>query len=176
MDPDQCCAKCERPLFTIGKYFEDEDGKKKCAPCMDDLYSKTCLRCSKEIQQYTGGDKMVSSSDKSKHWHSTCFTCSTCNRSLAGVSYVPGKTAEMLYCSECYDNNNSTTCIKCQEKIMKHSKGHKEILSSDGSKHWHDRCFKCEKCEKSLVGLGYYPSNKPGKEDMLFCEACVKTI
>ncbi|XP_006865926.1 PREDICTED: four and a half LIM domains protein 5 [Chrysochloris asiatica] len=90
----------------------------------------------------------------------TQFDCQYCTTSLLGKKYV--SKDDNLYCVSCYDRMFSNFCEVCKEPIESDSKD----LCYKG-RHWHGGCFKCAKCNHSLV-------EKPfaAKDERLLCTEC----
>lgn len=53
---------------------------------------------------------------KERHWHSDCFHCLTCRRSIADKPF--STKDEQLLCTECYANEYSSKCHECKKTIM----------------------------------------------------------
>ena len=53
---------------------------------------------------------------KERHWHSECFLCVTCSRSLVDRPFA--SKDDMLMCTECYSNKYSAKCNMCLNTIM----------------------------------------------------------
>eukprot|EP00158_Paraphelidium_tribonemae_P005443 Partr_v1_DN27344_c1_g1_i1_m45910 putative four and A half lim domains len=88
------CAKCGRALD--GKYFERDEAFYD-GGCYTELFAPRCGRCGKAIATSQPFQKFQSSS-----FHSECFTCSTCDRSLAGVRFKPLLAGESKFeCEHC---------------------------------------------------------------------------
>lgn len=51
-----------------------------------------------------------------RHWHSECFLCIKCSRSLVDRPFATKD--EMLMCTECYSNEYSAKCHACLKTIM----------------------------------------------------------
>ncbi|XP_007940461.1 four and a half LIM domains protein 5 [Orycteropus afer afer] len=90
----------------------------------------------------------------------TQFDCQYCTTSLLGKKYV--LKDDNIYCVSCYDRIFSNYCEECKEPIESDSKD----LCYKG-RHWHGGCFKCAKCNHSLV-------EKPfaAKDERLLCTEC----
>lgn len=53
---------------------------------------------------------------KERHWHSECFLCVKCSRSLVERPFATKE--DMLMCVECYSNEYSAKCHACMKTIM----------------------------------------------------------
>lgn len=53
---------------------------------------------------------------KDRHWHSDCFLCIKCSRSLVDRPFATKE--DMLMCVECYSNEYSAKCHACLKTIM----------------------------------------------------------
>lgn len=53
---------------------------------------------------------------KERHWHSQCFLCFKCSRSLVDRPFATKD--DMLMCVECYSNEYSAKCHACMKTIM----------------------------------------------------------
>ncbi|KAJ7405212.1 hypothetical protein BTVI_69706 [Pitangus sulphuratus] len=86
--------------------------------------------------------------------------CHYCLQSLRGRKYA--LRDENAYCVACYDSLYANPCEECKQPIECNSKD----LAYKG-RHWHERCFKCAKCSRSLV-------EKPfaAKDEVLLCTEC----
>ncbi|UJR29662.1 hypothetical protein I4U23_017210 [Adineta vaga] len=87
-----------------------------------------------------------------------CFSCGT---SLENSKYF-SKDGHS-YCISCYDIRFSPTCMKCHQKIKSEQKSFRS-----NNKNWHNSCFNCTQCNKSLVHL----SSTPSKNDQPYCSDC----
>lgn len=93
-------------------------------------------------------------------FHIDHFMCRHCDVNLAGQRYV--LRDRKPFCIDCYEQQYSHLCEKCHKSIG--------IDSSDLSyreKHWHDTCFKCEKCHNSLLDRPF--GSEAGK---VYCADC----
>ncbi|XP_028903454.1 four and a half LIM domains protein 5 isoform X1 [Ornithorhynchus anatinus] len=88
------------------------------------------------------------------------FDCHHCTESLLGKKFALKDDA--AYCIPCYDGLFSNFCEECHKAIECSSKD----LAYKGL-HWHEGCFNCAKCGRSLV-------EKPfaAKDERLLCTEC----
>ncbi|XP_003741636.1 PDZ and LIM domain protein Zasp [Galendromus occidentalis] len=87
----QCftCAHCHRPFGNNSFYLED--GLPYCERDWNELFTSKCFGCGFPIE---AGDRWVEA--LSNNYHSTCFKCSVCHKTLEGQSYF-GKAGKP-YC------------------------------------------------------------------------------
>ncbi|CDR00073.1 unnamed protein product [Oncorhynchus mykiss] len=88
------------------------------------------------------------------------YDCHYCKESLFGRKYVLRE--ENPYCVKCYENLYSNTCEECKKSIGCSSR---DLSYKD--RHWHDDCFHCFKCSRSLVDKPFST-----KDDQLLCTEC----
>ncbi|XP_062854170.1 four and a half LIM domains protein 2-like [Trichomycterus rosablanca] len=88
------------------------------------------------------------------------FDCHSCNESLLGKKYVLRE--ENPYCINCYEILYSNTCKECKKLI---GCTNKDLSYKD--RHWHDECFHCFKCRRSLVDKSFLT-----KDEELVCTEC----
>lgn len=95
-----------------------------------------------------------------KHFHKTCFQCSTCHKSLATGGFFSKEGA--YYCIPDYQKLYGTKCAACKQYVEG------EVVSTMGNT-YHQKCFTCSKCKKPFQS-GSKVTNT-GKE--VLCEVCV---
>nr|XP_020494365.1 four and a half LIM domains protein 2-like isoform X2 [Labrus bergylta] len=88
------------------------------------------------------------------------FDCHYCKESLLGKKYIMKEDTQ--YCTKCYENLFANCCEGCSLAIGCNSK---DLSYKDH--HWHDQCFKCAKCSRSLVEKAF-----AAKDDLLLCTEC----
>ncbi|KAG7267275.1 hypothetical protein CRUP_015004 [Coryphaenoides rupestris] len=88
------------------------------------------------------------------------FDCHYCKDSLLGNKYVMKEDTQ--YCTKCYESLFSNCCHACTLPIGCNSKD-----LSYKERHWHEDCFKCAKCSRSLVDKAF-----AAKEELLLCTEC----
>ncbi|KAE8602864.1 hypothetical protein XENTR_v10014156 [Xenopus tropicalis] len=76
------CTSCKKNL--VGEKSTSRDESPYCVDCFDNLYAKKCAACAKPITGQ-GGAKYISFEDR--QWHSDCFTCAKCSKSLVGEKF-----------------------------------------------------------------------------------------
>ncbi|XP_041701176.2 four and a half LIM domains protein 2-like [Coregonus clupeaformis] len=88
------------------------------------------------------------------------YDCHDCKESLFGRKYVLRE--DNPYCVKCYESLYSNTCEECKKSIGCSSR---DLSYKD--RHWHDDCFHCFKCSRSLVDKPFST-----KDDQLLCTEC----
>uniref|UniRef100_A0A3Q2GA79 Four and a half LIM domains 5 n=1 Tax=Cyprinodon variegatus TaxID=28743 RepID=A0A3Q2GA79_CYPVA len=88
------------------------------------------------------------------------FDCHYCKDSLLGKKYIMKEDTQ--YCTKCYENLFANCCKACSSPI---GCNFKDLSYKD--RHWHEQCFKCAKCSRSLVEKAF-----AAKEDLLLCTEC----
>ncbi|XP_031566134.1 testin-like [Actinia tenebrosa] len=88
------CYHCNNPL--AGKPFTKQEGNNVCQDCYRERYAKRCAACDKLIE---GNTKFVAYSEK--YFHRDCFTCSKCEKPLAGEKFrIRDEQKVCLSCDE----------------------------------------------------------------------------
>lgn len=88
------------------------------------------------------------------------YACMTCDQPLAGLRYVMHD--DKPHCSTCFETNYANVCVQCDQKIGINFKD----LSYKG-RHWHEQCFQCTDCGKSLLQQTFGT-----KDDRIYCGKC----
>ncbi|TRY89336.1 hypothetical protein DNTS_003605 [Danionella cerebrum] len=88
------------------------------------------------------------------------FDCHYCKDTLLGKKYILKEDTQ--YCTKCYENLFANCCEVCSLPIGCNCK---DLSYKD--RHWHENCFKCGKCSRSLV-------DKPfaAKDELMLCTEC----
>lgn len=110
-----------------------------------------CVRCKKPIisgQAYELGDD---------RWHTHCFTCYRCEKSLSCDSDFLVLGTGALICFDCSDS-----CKRCGKKIDDLA-----IILSSSNEAYCSSCFVCYKCGENIKDLRYAKTRKG-----LFCLKC----
>ncbi|MCI4392739.1 hypothetical protein PGIGA_G00149220 [Pangasianodon gigas] len=97
---------------------------------------------------------------KDRHWHSDCFQCFTCRRSIADKPF--STKDEQLLCTECYANEYSSKCHECKKTIMP---GSRKMEHKGNS--WHETCFTCQRCQQPIGTKSFIP-----KDNSNYCVPC----
>lgn len=133
---DECftCSGCKRPIGS--ESFLSKDGDVYCSPCYDRKFAKHCVGCNKAGLSFHNGEttdkngleeavtdlfvclQAITSggvSYQDQPWHSHCFVCSSCSKTLVGVSFT--KHDDQVFCVECYKSSVAKKCGGCQNPI-----------------------------------------------------------
>uniref|UniRef100_H2T959 Four and a half LIM domains protein 2-like n=1 Tax=Takifugu rubripes TaxID=31033 RepID=H2T959_TAKRU len=145
------CAECKASLYGQ-KYILKEENM-YCIGCYEALFSTTCEVCQLLISCTS---KDLSYNDR--HWHSECFLCLKCSRSLVDRPFATKD--DMLMCVECYSNEYSAKCHACMKTIMPGGVNYRD-------QPWHKECFTCIGCKGQLVGQRFTSRN-----DFIYCLNC----
>ncbi|XP_026989145.2 four and a half LIM domains protein 2b isoform X2 [Tachysurus fulvidraco] len=97
---------------------------------------------------------------KDLHWHSDCFQCFKCRRSLADKPF--STKDEQMLCTECYASEYSSKCHECKKTIMP---GSRKMEHKGNS--WHEKCFSCQRCQQPIGTKSFIP-----KDDRNYCVPC----
>ena len=213
----QCCGGCGRPveekeaIEALGKlwhvdhfvcmeggcsltdgintsFYLDDNKRVLCQKHYEELMLPACGACGELVRDADG----ITFGDDSTVFHSRCFNCKKCNRSL--VSMLKStleresdgkrirKRASSLecgifddmgspYCGDCFFDDFGQKCEACDEII----RGEAMQPGVEGDVHYHPHCFKCVECDRCLgdgesffmVGKG---DTKETTKRMLYCE------
>merc|ERR1712226_1787613 len=149
------CCTCKNPIGT--KSFIPKEHEIYCAKCYEDKFATKCIKCAKVITQ--GGVTY-----RNEPWHRECFTCTHCQKSLAGQRFT--SRDDKPYCADCFGELFSKRCTACSKPIT--GIGGTRFISFEG-RHWHNDCFICSSCKSSMVGKGFITDG----EDII-CPECAK--
>ncbi|CAI9738390.1 planar cell polarity 3-A-like isoform X2 [Octopus vulgaris] len=147
------CNVCKEAIKN--KSFIPRGDEVVCIPCFENKYAQKCAKCNGVLTK--GGVAY-----KDIPWHRECFTCSKCNKNLAGEKFTSRE--EKPYCADCYGDLFAKKCCICSKAIMGFG-GTKFISFED--RHWHSDCFNCNKCKTSMVGKGFLMN-----EGDILCPPC----
>ncbi|XP_060536450.1 four and a half LIM domains protein 2-like [Cylas formicarius] len=150
-----CCCACNTPIGT--RSFVPRDQKIYCATCFEDKFATKCVRCKKVI--LSGGVTY-----KNEPWHHDCFTCTHCEKSLAGERFT--SRDDRPYCADCFGELFAKRCSNCRRPIT--GAGGTKFISFE-DRHWHNDCFYCAACKTSLVGRGFITDDSD-----IICPDCAK--
>ena len=150
------CSTCDELLVDLT--YCVFRGKVFCARHYSENLKKRCGACDELIF----GGEFTKALNKS--WHTDHFCCWHCDSVLTGQRFV--LTDDHPCCFPCYEQNFTHECQECRGKISM-------VEATDlafKDLHWHEQCFKCQKCKQSLV-------QKPfaAKNTFLFCGSCYDT-
>ncbi|XP_018016419.2 uncharacterized protein LOC108673145 [Hyalella azteca] len=146
------CNTCNELLVDL-VYCVWEDGV-HCGRHYAEKLKPRCAACDELIfsGEYTKA--------MSKDWHTEHFCCWQCDESLTGQRYV--LKDDHPYCTKCYEAVFANTCDDCNQVIGIDSK---DLSYKD--KHWHEKCFLCQKCQVSLVDKQF-----GSKMEKIYCGPC----
>lgn len=172
------CHGCKKRLD--GKFFS-KDENAYCAKCFKSTQEQCCV-CKQKIV----GDCVV---NNNTYYHPGCMKCHICDEPLRG-SYlffqnkpicerdfklrqsvcfvcenpIEGTYYELdgkVYCEEHYMSHMNDTCVRCNSPIEGE---HVKITGAS----FHPACFKCQACQKSLVGKQFSTDDK----NRVYCPEC----
>ncbi|XP_037552387.1 four and a half LIM domains protein 2-like isoform X2 [Nematolebias whitei] len=147
------CWECKDSL--LGQKYILREEQPYCIKCYEGLFSSICELCNKLIS-CTSKDL----SYKDRHWHSECFLCNTCSRSLVDRPFAAKN--DLLMCIECYCTEYSAKCHACLNTIMP---GTKKMEHKGNS--WHEKCFVCSSCQQPIGTRSFVK-----KEGSNYCLPC----
>ncbi|KAJ8003548.1 hypothetical protein DPEC_G00149490 [Dallia pectoralis] len=147
------CHYCMESLF--GKKYVLREENPYCVTCYESQYSNTCEVCKRLI-----GCTSRDLSYKDRHWHQDCFHCLKCSCPLVDKPF--STKDDQILCTECYVNEYSSRCYKCNKTIMPGSKKMEHRGNS-----WHELCFTCQSCQ-SPIGTNEFII----EENCKYCVSC----
>eukprot|EP00122_Pirum_gemmata_P006867 Pgem_evm1s6289 len=157
------CTGCSSEL-AIGSPYNMIDNKVFCQQCYIAQKCDQCVRCEKFIS-----DRKLMYDDKP--YHATCFTCSSCEKSLDGI---PFKLQDgVIRCSDCHDNEFSHKCTGCSKSIIPDTDDF-TCINVEGNR-WHNECFNCDNCNKncsSSESPGHVMTKDDDKKEVLCMDHC----
>jgi paxillin len=136
------CSVCGRP---IEKEYLLGEGKFYHPTCIDRNY---CDRCNQEIPPTTRKLSALG-----KHWHDKCFLCTGCSSPLDTTFFAKNNQP---YCSNCSQTavGSSTRCSECGQDVAPGT-----TFVSYAGRSYHQKCFKCFKCQVQLNHEQFYNVN-----------------
>jgi len=149
------CLVCKTAIGT--KSFIPREQDIYCSGCYEEKFATRCVKCIKIIT--TGGVTY-----KNDPWHRECFTCTHCDKSLAGQRFT--SKDEKPYCAECFGELFAKRCTACIKPIT--GIGGTRFISFE-DRHWHNDCFQCATCNATLVGKGFITDGAD-----ILCPECAK--
>ncbi|ESN93541.1 hypothetical protein HELRODRAFT_88588 [Helobdella robusta] len=114
-----------------------------------------------------------------KLYHTSCFYCSICNKSLRGKVFYDVKGT--IYCEEDYKKSGykqlSEVCKACSRLIL-------DVVVQAAGHAYHTGCFKCSQCQSSLQDQNFIIDSKNTllcvddyyKIHSMECAACKRLI
>uniref|UniRef100_H2L8X1 LIM zinc-binding domain-containing protein n=1 Tax=Oryzias latipes TaxID=8090 RepID=H2L8X1_ORYLA len=151
------CTECQESLY--GQKYVLKEEQPHCITCYEALYSNSCEVCKKLIS-CTSKDL----SYKSRHWHSDCFLCNKCTRSLVDRPFAT--KGDLLMCTDCYCHEYSAKCHACLKTIMP---GTKKMEHKGNS--WHENCFICNHCQQTIGTKSFVK-----KDNNNYCMSCYERL
>ncbi|XP_059911833.1 four and a half LIM domains protein 1-like [Gadus macrocephalus] len=148
------CYQCKRPIGS--QSFLTKGSDVYCTPCHEKKFAKQCVACKQPITS-------AGITYKEEPWHSHCFVCSACSKTLAGTSFYPHEGKN--FCLGCFKSSVAQKCAGCHNPITGLGKA-VNVVKYDGCS-WHDFCFTCKRCSIGLADKSFVPQGK----DML-CADC----
>lgn len=130
------CFDCKQPIRSQSFLTKGEDIY--CAPCHDKKFAKKCFHC-KQVRVTRGvcahtrfqlgvpalgsraflcPSQPISSggiSYQDQPWHSECFVCHTCRKTLAGARFTSHE--DHVYCVDCFKTDVAKKCNGCKNPI-----------------------------------------------------------
>ena len=132
------CCTCKNPIGT--KSFIPKEHEIYCAKCYEDKFATKCIKCVKvlnflyfyyilktlnmyakkafwnvpilhHLQVITQGGVTY----RNEPWHRECFTCTNCQKSLAGQRFT--SRDDKPYCADCFGELFSKRCTACSKPI-----------------------------------------------------------
>merc|ERR1712029_158388 len=152
------CCTCKQPIGT--KSFIPKEHDIYCAKCYEEKFATKCIKCNKVITQ--GGVTY-----RNEPWHRECFTCTHCQKSLAGQRFT--SRDDKPYCADCFGELFSKRCTACSKPITgKGGFGNTKFIAFEKLA-WHYECFICAMCKESMVGKGFIQD-----EGNIICPECAR--
>ncbi|XP_054164060.1 four and a half LIM domains protein 2-like isoform X3 [Oppia nitens] len=146
------CNVCQELLVDLTYCAKDD--KLYCERHYAETIKPRCSACDELIfsGEYTKA--------MGKEWHTNHFCCWKCDLTLSGQRYVIREGHP--FCIKCYEQSHANVCEECTKPIGIDSK---DLCYNE--KHWHEACFVCRKCKKSLVDDRFGTKN-----DAVYCGDC----
>ncbi|CAK9297286.1 unnamed protein product [Gordionus sp. m RMFG-2023] len=150
------CQACNKDL--MGKEYVEKKSKNYCLACFDDKFASKCVECENVI---SAGQKELVFGDEG-HYHEKCFRCSKCKAFLDVNNYETSDKRPV--CQKCYTVQlpGGGVCPSCNQSL----KSGQPKLEYKG-KQYHENCFICSYCKKSLGNERFY-----SKDDKNICVPC----
>ncbi|XP_017484834.1 PREDICTED: four and a half LIM domains protein 2-like, partial [Rhagoletis zephyria] len=131
-------------IFCERHYLEKI--RPRCAACDELIFAPEYLR------------------ELSQNWHMDHFVCTACSAPLAGTKYVLHE--DRPHCVTCFEQQHSNVCDECQKPIGINCKD-----LSYKERHWHESCFVCRECKKSLLQQPF-----GSKHEQIYCGDCYDNL
>jgi len=123
-----------------------------------------CARCDQVIDEENDSDIVEWNN---REYHEKCFKCFDCQISLKNEMAYTNNTNQEFFCSTCNKKRNKNTkitkrCFRCRKNFLPDTH-----YTEFNGKYYHELCFTCSSCNKSMVNKKIYPNN-----NQLLCEMC----
>lgn len=147
-----CCGQCYG-VITDPKYHVHL-GEPCCSKCFNERIGFRCADCFKVISD----EKFLSCNGK--HYHTDCFCCGICRKSLANEK-------------DLFRHNDKPCCIRCHEKFLPQcAKCLRPIADvkyiTFNDQNFHDDCFICWKCGRGIRSWEKFNTDRIGA----ICSKC----
>jgi len=133
------CSICDKPI--MGKFLTREDGKYICEEDYKQSKDK-CDHCGLPMLE-----RVLTAMNKK--FHPACFRCFSCDKGLDGVEFLVDEAS--VFCPDCYNLRKGLVCHRCGTGIVGGSSKKTTIITCESRK-YHQECYQCLRCGKSLVG------------------------
>ena len=176
-DGEIFCKTCYLKIyFTNSKnhYLDSNKGG-----VVDEADPEACVQCKTKVYQ---AERVCT---RGGYYHTSCLSCKQCHKSLDNSSYLDGP-GQGVFCRSCYaqlyghrsrsrsrgpvdvtqfpaDEDDPNKCQGCKGKMF----GPEKLSTCFGS--FHSPCFKCEKCNKSLL---LSPESACSRNGTILCKQC----
>jgi len=150
------CVQCTHCGVEECTKFFIVNGKVYCHDSYEKLFVRKCGRCNRLADPK---DLLIEVSDEV--YHVDCFQCQTCSKELAklnssldgfaSLEYVYYSGEKELFCTE---HGSRDSCAGCGDKIAHDAKA--VCASSDSAERnvFHEDCFCCSTCKRTIESLG----------------------
>ncbi|KAJ6215936.1 hypothetical protein RDWZM_010436 [Blomia tropicalis] len=105
-------------------------------------------------------DSKSNQTEMNRNWHMDHFVCHTCETPLAGSRYLVRD--QNPHCVNCFEQHFANVCDECQKPIGINCKD-----LSYKERHWHEKCFVCSECKKTLLQQPF-----GSKMERIYCGNC----
>ncbi|XP_050394162.1 prickle planar cell polarity protein 3-B isoform X3 [Patella vulgata] len=99
-----------------------------------------------------------------QNYHKDHLACHNCEKKLIACRYI--LKDDHPHCIPCYQQLFASNCEECTKPI---GPDFKDLSYKE--RHWHEFCFKCSECQKSLVDQPFAPKN-----EKIYCSDCHDNI
>ncbi|ALC48730.1 CG31988 [Drosophila busckii] len=113
------------------------------------MSAKVCCKCHEAVSR-----RAINALGKIYHPHH--FTCKECDKPIVDAVFNVQKGEPV--CQSCYQEKYASRCHCCGTLIMERA-----IVAA--KRKWHEKCFRCVRCRKSLIKSNFFEVN-----GYLFCK------